>query len=65
VYGGAFGSGVTIKCKNPHPEVGEDSAVGALVGALTIAAEGRGGVEVAANSDLSEKAVEIVIGQEK
>jgi hypothetical protein len=64
MHGGAFGVGLTIKCKNPHPEIGEDSAVGALVDALTMATAG-GGVEVAGNPGLQENAVEIVIGQKK
>jgi hypothetical protein len=63
-HGGAFGSGVTIKCKNPHP-IGENSAVGALINALTIATEGRGGVEVAGNPDCREDWAEIIIGQKK
>jgi hypothetical protein len=65
MHGGAFGSGVTIKCKNPNPEVGEHSAVGALVDALTIATEGRGGVEIVGNPDLRENVIEIIIGQKK
>jgi hypothetical protein len=65
MHGGAFGSGVTIKCQNPHPEVGGNNAVAALVDAVTVATEGRGGVEVVGSRDLRENAVEIVIGQKK
>lgn len=65
MHGGAFGVGVTIKCKNPHSEVGENSAVGALVDALTMATAGSGGLEVAADPLLPENVFQIVIGQKK
>ena len=65
IQGGAFGTGVTLKCKNPHAEIGETSAIGALADALTCGREGPGDLEVTENSTLSENVFQIVIGQKK
>ncbi len=64
-YGGAFGSGVTIRCKNPRPEVREKSATGALVDAMLFAREGGGDLEVVGDPLLPENVFQIVIGQKK
>lgn len=63
--GGAFGTGVTVKCKNARPTDRENSAIEALATALTIGREGGGDLEVKEHPDLPEGFFQIVIGQRK
>jgi hypothetical protein len=67
VHGGAFGSGVTIRCKNPPKEAfGDNTAAGALIDALMMGCENlSSGFEVGADPFLKENEVHIIIGQKK
>ena len=67
VHGGAFGSGVTIRCKNPPKEAfGDNTAAGALIDALMMGCENlSSGFEVSADASLKENEVQIIIGQKK
>lgn len=61
-YGGAFGSGVTIKCKNPRDE---GTSVKALIDALMCGEATIGGFEVLEDPTLKDDEVHVIIGQKK
>jgi hypothetical protein len=63
-HGGAFGSGVTIKCNDPRP-TDDNTALNALSDALVTGRDGGGDLEIVCNPDLSDGMFEIVIGQRK
>jgi hypothetical protein len=65
VHGGWFGSGVTVKYKNPPVRIGENTAGGALMDAISAGWECCESFDGLQDPALKENEFQIVIGQKK